>query len=272
MPLKITQGSVSPLAQVVARRGGTAGTKVAGMLVHTTGGGIVADAKRHGADPEAFAVEHYQTAAAWPDYLIAHDGSTYSFGDERGWSAHAKWDDEERALYAAAEAGGAIGRDYEWLEWLRRWVNTASDGKVYAVEPSFYADWFARWGPARGLSFYSPMGIVEQVGGRGASPNSAYIGVEMLDAKPFTDAQHVALARLFADVCERWELLDPRQIEPGTLPQAWFCTHSDVSPQRRWQRTAADRKRGGMPREGCAWDPLDSQLDWRLIGALLKGA
>lgn len=263
MPLRLTQGTVSPLAEQVARRGGPRRASVSGMLVHTTGSGVVVAARRHGVDPEAFAVEHYQTAPAWPDYLIAHDGSIYAFGDDLRKSAHAKWDDEERRLYALAELTGAD-------LWLRRWVNTAGDGAEVAVAPSFYEAWGERWGIARGLSYRSPAGLVEQVGGAGASPNGAYLGVEMLDAKPFTDAQHVSLARLFADRARAHGWLDPRQIQPGTLPQAWFCTHSDVSPMRRWQRTAADRRRGGVPREGYAWDPIASQLDWRRVEALAR--
>lgn len=213
------------------------------MLVHTTGGGLVAKAKALGVDPEAFAVEYYRDAGNYPHYLIAHDGSIYNFCDELRWAAHAAWQPIERSLYAG--------------DWATSWINVLGDGKLRHVERSFYAVWFERWkNPSRPAVFSSPKELVAAVGG--TSPNEAYIGVELLDSKPFTAAQHEALAALFSDIRARHGL----HIN-GILPVPTFCTHSDVGPLRRWQRSRSDK--GATPSSGFAWDPLVGQLDWRLV-------
>lgn len=246
---------ISSIAEkVIANRGKIRRARVAGVLIHTTGSGL-ADAARAARDPEQVLVHHYLTAATYPHYAIAWDGSIYAFCDELRWSAHAAWSPKEKVAYAAG-----------FRTWSRLWVNTAG-GQTTAqrVEPTFYRAWVARW-QGRGLEYDSPLSLLKQIGGDLDGPNEQYIGVEVLDAKPFTRAQHEALAALIRDVFQRHGF--DTQVLPGSLPQAWLCTHSDVSPMRRWQRTREDRKLA-VPKEGYPWDTLEAQLDWRLIERLL---
>lgn len=250
----------SKLASVVADRGKVKHSRVGGLIVHTTGSSIVEQARKVGADPEAFAVDFYTHAEGkYPHYLIAHDGSTYSFCDEMKQAAHAAWSDAERDLYFTAPMSTASP-----APWMRSWINTLGDGAQKTVDPEFYRVWRERWQDEwKGRYYISPLNLLRQITETPEKgPNHCTIGVEMLDSKPFSTAQHEALASLFADICKRHELLDPKQIAPGTLPQPWLCTHSDVSPLRRYQR-----RRDGT---GFPWDPRTDQLDWALLGRLLK--
>lgn len=217
--------------------------------MHTTGSSIVEQAKRLKVDPEAFAVDFYLHAEGkYPHYLIAHDGSLYSFCDELKMAAHAAWSEVERGLY------GSIAND-----WHLYWIDTLRGSTVAKEVPAvFYKAWRERW------PYHTPVDLLRQITETPDNgPNYCTIGVELLDAKPFTWEQHDMLARLFVDICARHGLLDPKQIEPRTLPQPWLCTHSDVSPMRRWQR----RKDGS----GFPWDCRTDQLDWRLLESLLRG-
>jgi N-acetyl-anhydromuramyl-L-alanine amidase AmpD len=231
-----------------------------GLLVHGTGSCLIEAARRAKADPEEFAVNYYMRSPTYPHYLISHDGDCYSFADDRKVAPHAGWRPWERRLYAHDSIGG----NYDWpSHWARDFLDD-----VIRVYPGFYDGWLDRWsGIAR---FYkSPLRVWEQVAGKGArgSPNTTHLGVELLHAIPFTEAQVRTLARLFVHLARAHGWLDPAQIDPATLPQPWLLGHSDLCPARRWQRTQADRiARQKMPREGFPFDPLGRQLDWRVLG------
>jgi len=238
----------SPLAQVLAQKGTQPRTRASGVLVHTTGGGITAKAAAAGhtsdADVDAYVARHYAGAAEYPHYVIGRTGIIFALADELTWAAHASWHDWERQTYQSRA-------------WQTTWAKDFLDAREL-VPMRFYADWIMRWGDR----YTSPAGILAQVGG-GSSPNGCYIGVELVDAKPFTEAQLGALAALFVDICRRHQLLDPAAIAPGSLPQPWLCGHSDVSPCRRWQRTGDG---------GFGWDPAPSNLDWRDLEAAIAAA
>ena len=249
---------ISPIATVVAQRGRRA-LSPRGLLVHVTGSGLIDAARKARIDPEEFAVAHYaHRAPYYPHYLIAPDGDTYAFCDELKRAAHAAWRSWEVRVYAESSATAP--------SWRTRWARDFLDG-VIAVAPGFYAAWDARWG-GRGLGYDSPHDLLTQVGATASTPNSAYIGVECLaSTNQLADAQLDALAALFVDCARRNEWIHPGSIDPASLPQAWLCGHSDVSPCRRYQRTRADRAAGRkVPRAGFPFDPPGRVLDWADLG------
>ena len=213
---------------------------VKGILIHTTGSGIVAKANTLKKDPNAYAAKYYETSSAYPHYLIDWNGTVYQYCDELKWAAHAKWTAKEKSLYHS-------------IDWMTK---IEKDGKLISCPPSTYQDWIDRWNRAKGLAYLTPKDILKQIGG--ILPNEAFLGIELLDKKPaFTDKQHESLAILVKEVCQRHKLVDTKFIEKDSLPQAWLCTHSDVSPIRRW----AIGKKGAF-----AYDCKYDQLDWnRLI-------
>lgn len=227
------------LVNYACDRGKTKRSKVCGILVHTTGSGLVQKAIKLKKDPNEYAVEYYKTSVAYPHYLIDWNGAVFTFCDEMKWAAHAKWTKEESKLY--------VGTD--WLRWCEL------KGELKEVNPKAYQAWIDRWGGSRGLAYTSPKDILRQIGG--TVPNSAYIGIEILDRKPFNELQHKALSGLTKDICERHKLVNVEYVIQGSLPQAWLCTHSDVSPIRRW----AIRKNGS----GFAYDCRYDQLDWNKV-------
>lgn len=249
----------SPLATVIASRSAKPrppGVNLGGMVLHTTGSGLLDGARKAKTSPEEFAVAFYsRQSPAYPHYLCAHDGDLYAFAREDRVAPHAGWKAWERAAYTAAQQ-----------PWARIWARDFADDRV-AVEPSFYAAWDDHW------PFWTPAEMLRVVGGATAqSPNDCTIGVEIL-AHPsgrFTEAQHRSVARLFADCARRNDWLDPAEIERDTLPQPWLCGHSDFGPCRRWQRTKADRARGvkAVPAQGYGWDPGDA-LDWNILRTLI---
>lgn len=234
--------AVSSMSRIVIDRGTKPRARVGAFLVHTTGTGIIGQAQAAGQDPNRFAGEKYKTLPGYPHYLILRDGEILSYCDELKTAAHAKWSDWEKTAYQDGS-------------WKTKFAKDFNDD-VVDVAADFYRDWDDTWGP-RG--YKSPLDILTQVGS-GTSPNAGYIGVELLapdkSGDSFTPSQHVSLAKLFADVADRHNLLNGALVEAGTLPQAWFCGHSDVGPCRRWQR----HKDGS----GYGWDP-GSAINWRVI-------
>ena len=224
----------------ICDRGKLKRKEVKGILIHTTGSGIVKKAIAKKKKPIEYAIEYYKTGSAYPHYLIDWNGDIFKFCDELKYAAHAKWSNDEKKLYDTAD----------WL------VCNEKEGKLTQVNPKIYQFWLDKWGMKRGLDYKSPKDILKQIGGK--SPNEAFIGIEMLDKKPsFTKEQHYALSELIEEICVRHKLLDVSKIMKNTLPQAWLCTHSDVSPIRRW----AIRKNGS----GFAYDCLENQLDWNKL-------
>jgi hypothetical protein len=226
---------------IIADRGKKTRETVKGILIHTTGSGLVQKAKKLKKDPNDYAIEYYKTSYAYPHYLIDWKGNVYNYCAELKFAAHAKWTSEEKKLYNTAD----------WLRYCEK------DGKLQEVNPKIYQSWIDRWGMKRGLEFTSPKDILKLIGGK--SPNSSFIGIELLDSKPFTNEQHVALANLIKEIFARHEFLDVKDILPNTLPQAWLCGHEDVSPIRRFSVLKNGR--------GFGWDP-GKALDYRLLEKL----
>lgn len=227
---------ISKLATALCDKGKKPRPTAYAIVVHTTGSGVVENAKKEGVDPFKFTCDTYQRGSVYPHYLIGYDGKIVSFCDEARWAAHAAWRDWEADAYASND-------------WWRKWASDYHD-KVVAVEPSFYADWDVRWGE-RG--FASPVDLLAASSkNRSSSPNKVAIGVELLDAKPFTAQQVEALAKLVLDIAGRygWPI---GSAQTWPWPNQFVLGHSDIGPCRRWARAKGDK--GTVPKAGVAWDP-----------------
>lgn len=192
-----------PAAKVL-RAGPERSLPVYGLVLHTTGSGIVEQALRCGLVPLDHAVDYYlDPDSYYPHYVIGWDGTIVQIADESVRAPHVGFG--ERALYLSGE----------W---------------AHEVNETLLALWRAAW-PA----FPSPAHLFP-----GPSPNNAYVGAELLplpDApgalepayrgSTFTLAQHQAAALLAIDVGVR-----------QGLPVGWsdgprLLGHEDLNPIKR---------------------------------------
>lgn len=188
-----------------------------GLLLHTTGGGVTAKAKKLGRKPIDVAIEiyvAYQNGAAgytWggPGYVMDHDGALYQLAPDDARTEH---------------AGGPNRSKY-------------MDGSWIAKFPQATAQWRAKW-PGRS----HPYALFPAT-----TPNQDYLGVEMIPCgdgfgtamRPglrFSQAQHDAAIRLAHDAGKRhgWPA--------GWMQSGRLLGHEDVDPLER-----ADT--------GGCWDP-----------------
>lgn len=181
-----------------------------GFLLHTTGGGVTAKAKRDGASPIAVAIAVYISSQNgsngyfWggPAYVADHEGALHQLAPDEALTAH---------------AGGPHRGAYLDGSWV---------GKV---SPETVAQWHRRW-PGR----KNPYSMFPST-----SPNVDYVGLEMIPigdgfgGEPmapglrFTRAQHDAAIALGHDLAQRhgW-------------PAGWYDSgrlvcHEDVDPIER---------------------------------------
>lgn len=169
-----------------------------GVCIHTTGSGLLREAKDHGIDPLAMAVELYCGAGAnFPHHVIDWAGTILQIADEKERARHAGIDHNERALYLS---GG----------WRK---------KVSAVALKM---WDARWPGKK-----SPLNLFPSI-----SPNEDYLGVEMIPlpmvdktGSLFTQDQYNSLGDLLADIERRYNIRVVGQRLVG---------HEDLEPLTRW--------------------------------------
>lgn len=181
-----------------------------GFLLHTTGGGVTAKAKREHSKPIDVALKiyvNYQNGAAgyfWggPNYVIDHDGTAYQIAPDECRTEHAG--SNNRMLYHTGS-----------------WVNR--------VPPEVVAQWSKRW-----PKYKHPYAMFPSI-----SPNIDYIGCEMIPVGDgfggapmapglrFTKAQHDTAVALGKDLGARhgW-------------PDGWWnggrlLGHEDVDPIER---------------------------------------
>ena len=219
-----------------------------GILVHSTGSGIVESAHTVGADPLEFAISFYTNKKNnFAHYLIGHKGEIVQIAadTEKAWQAAWKpW--EEQA--------------YKDRTWVRKWAKDYADN-VVSVDIDFYGHWQNRWwfvNEFRAEALNSPIDLVTIVSGKTSSPNATYIGIELLDAKPFHKEQYDALAKLTIDLGLRWAIPITGNL-PGQafLPNPWLCGHEDLCPARRYKKV-----KGSLV--GVGWDPGE-HFNWRTL-------
>lgn len=175
-----------------------------GLLAHTTGRGVVAQAKAEHRDPLEVAIEIYcesqngSNGYLWggPHYVIAHSGSIHQIAPDNALTAHAGSGNRPAYLsgHWEAKCSGAT-----LAAWRKQWPGRRHP---YALFPS-------------------------------RSPNHDYVGVEMIPCgagfgepmRPgllFTKEQHDALAMLGHEMGQRY------QWPAGWAKTSRFVGHEDV--------------------------------------------
>lgn len=223
---------VSPLASYTCQPRTDAPDRpmpVYGVALHCTGSGIVEKARKAKVDPLKYAVDYYlQPKSYYAHYVIGFDGTIACTADEHERAPHIGLTPEDAETYRS----GA---------WEKR------------APSRFVSLWKTRW-----ASVVSPVHLFPKNPQGAYSPNSCYVGIELLVWLPgcpgaplrpgmlYTRAQHEAAAELTKDIARRW----------GFRPEgSRVVCHEDVTPLTR------TTKDGG-------WDPgvlRDSpSFDWSL--------
>lgn len=213
--------------------------EVYGIMVHTTGSGIVEQARKQKQKALEHAVEYYERPDSfWSHYVVGYDGMIINISDEREKAQHCGFDAEERAAYL----GGT---------WINKLPATA------------FAAWSNRW---RGVA--CPAHLFP-----GVSPNNVYVGIELLplvgerptdwgsrgpDAILYTKAQHDAVVQLSRDIANRWGFAN----KLGWWRSGRLVGHEDVNPLTRSDK-------------GGGWDPgflrVAPRFDWGYVRGQLEG-
>lgn len=207
-----------------------------GLMVHTTGRGLLDKAKKDRKSPLVTAIGLYTARKGYgPHYVIDQDGSLVQIASERERMGHAGVSAEERRLYLSGE----------WQE---------------KVSPRTAIRWTERWvfGVHELQDIKSPCHLYPT-----RSPNDSYIGVELIPNRKarFSDYQYEVLAALVEDIEKRHDLdLHDRgsaaYSTSSYLPAPCLLGHEDVEPLTRTNRT------GG-------WDPgslrANPRFDWRRL-------
>lgn len=207
---------------------------VYGVAIHQTGSGIVAKAMSLNKDPLEYTLDYYLRPDSFSaHYVIGWDGKIGQVTDENGHAMHIGLLAPDHSTY--------ISKKWETI-----------------VSGNFVARWKARW-----PEYQTPCHLYP-----GASPNDAYVGMEMspvvdgCGAVPlapglkYTKEQHEAVGKLCFDIAARWGFPD------GWEKTGRLATHEDITP--------IDRSAKG---EG--WDPgiiRDSAwFDWDYLGNFIQG-
>ena len=213
----------------------SAGRKMFGIVVHTTGSGPATiaetDAEKRASLGCASAIDCalaiYATGEGFPHYVIGYDGATYATCPEDHTAWHAGW---------TRQMGG---RD-RWRSW------------------SAPAWWSRVWGAGR-----TPIDLLPQ---GSFSPNSSHFGIELLGASrsaTFTDAQYEALARLVVDIDQRHGLGIDRAPSPKLLG------HEDLNPLPTEQHGRANA-RGGWDPGAHRVDGTTPTFSWSKLWSLIE--
>lgn len=170
-----------------------------GVVVHTTGRGLVQRAMDRRRLPLDLAIDLYCAAGAnGPHYVIGSAGETVAVCDELLCARHAGIDDDERQAYATGLWSAHLSS--EGLElWAKRWPGATSPLDLFPAGPV----------------------------------NDQYIGIELIpcarreihNSTLFTDAQYEALNALLSDIEKRHDLI---------LDGSRLVGHEDINPLRRW--------------------------------------
>lgn len=221
--------SFSPLARQSKPylAGPSRGRPVYGLCVHTPGRTVISNAVKFGRDPLEYVVERYRAVKEGPHYVLGYGGlrDLVQIADERTVRPHV----------------GTLGD-----------IPALTDGSWRRKDPNHGAQWDACW---HRWHKKNPTDLFP-----GASPNRAYVGIEVLPRQvrglgilDFTDAQHDAVAALFADLGARHAF----RFEWGRL-----VGHEDVNPIRRSDA-------------GGGWDPgalrAVPRWDWNRVMKQIGG-
>jgi len=241
---------LSPLAIQRPRRTDSINRRahVWGLLVHTTGSGITAKAKKTKRTPVDVALEWYRRSQdgangyPWggPGYVLGHFGELFQIADDDVWTNHAGG--PHRQLYLSGEWVGRCSAEVV-ERWRAQWPGVKSPQHLYPSE----------------------------------SPNADYVGVEMIPCASgygnpmrrglrFSREQHDQVVELARDLAARhgW-------------PAGWARTprllgHEDVQPlpfDPKSKKPSYGRSdaRGGID---PGWTRADPYFDFEYVRAALE--
>ncbi len=177
--------------------------EVWGVVVHTTGSGVLTRAQERGSTPIKVAVDYYLKTAG-PHYVIDYDGTIYQIQGDNLRGAHVGVSRAERKKYLSGEWRGDFREEALW-HWDQKWKPRKSPQHLYPTK----------------------------------SPNQCYVGIEMVpiarkdrldDGLWFTPAQHRSAAAIACDLARRYG-----------WPDKWWETprlvaHEDIDAYGRWDR------------------------------------
>lgn len=209
-----------------------------GLLVHTTGRGILKRARQLGIPPLEAAMEFYtKRGNPFAQYVGDQDGTIIQIADEREQAWHAGIPAAQRRLYKASKK-------------VDNWRNHVSHKALIY----WYERWYINWGISNPTELYPTR-----------SPNQCFVGYELIPDRygRFSPKQYAALSDFISDFWERHKLPDIIRLLPDhpplrhvryySLPEPRCLGHEDVEPLERWNRS------GG-------WDPgslrAKPKFDW----------
>lgn len=178
-----------------------------GLMVHTTGRGIIKRARKLNTTPLEAAVALYtEIGQPFAHYVMDQDGTIIQIADEREAAWHAGIPAAQRKLYGSGK----------WRE---------------KVPTRPYVYWLEHWGLVH--KKLSPTDLYPT-----ASPNQAYVGIELIPNRraTFSEAQYRSLSEFGREFfVERHKIVS---VFPGMgpLPTPRFLGHEDVEPLERWEK------------------------------------
>lgn len=194
-----------------------------GVMIHTTGVGIVDRAVKYGAEPFSYALGRYQDVLRyWAHGLIGWDGDLGIISDAEDRVPHCGMDKTEYQLLKSGE----------W----KLPVN-CPDGTTAAQWASLVRRWERRWGKWDG-----PLVLSD-----GRRPNDAYVGIEMLAgarkcvpnerlAGWFTFEQYEKLAKVIFHLSKKHDWNIYPWLQQTWHPEGGACPvvgHEDMNPLTR---------------------------------------
>lgn len=197
-------------------------TPIYGVMLHTTGRGILQRAEKQRVTPLKAAVDLYTGRGAnFAHYVIDQVGMTVQIADEDERAPQAGITTAQRQLYLTGE-------------WEKK------------VNPKALAMWKARWSNHKSPSHLYPT----------RSPNDCYVGIEMIPdpQAQFSKAQVFAAAVLVDDILHRHRIdIDIDAAHDLVRGNPHIVGHEDIEPLERWDA-------GGGWDPGAL--RLDSRFDW----------
>jgi hypothetical protein len=179
--------------------------KAFGVMLHTTGRGVLDAAKARGITPMEWAIRVYTARGAFFPHYVVQDKVAWQIADERERAAHCGLPAMQRAHYMNGS-------------WRR------------AVSPEGLALWNHRWPGVRCPPMLYPSRY----------PNEDYIGIEIIPQPDATfSADSIATAAtLTADILRRhgvkWAVnVDPKD-DKKVIGTRQIVGHEDIEPLERW--------------------------------------
>lgn len=175
--------------------------KAFGVMIHTTGRGLLDRARRERISPMEAAINVYTAPGAYFPHYVVHGNEAVQIADERERASHAGVPASQRRLYLSGQWESMVPKK-TLKRWRKRWPGFKSPSHLYP----------------------------------GRSPNACYIGIEMIPKRDATFSWPTVktAARLTEDIMARHGI-DPGDDLDGTgYPQ--LVGHEDVEPLERWNR------------------------------------